>query len=208
MAKTDKLLKALCNNLKNWTCGYCNSDSNQPAATFREIKKKGYSFEEVSSNRWGKLMYCEVCKTNRSHYKLLSKNPEFKEKKRVSIDAKTRTKILQLFEGKDAFTGASITSTPEIDHKTPWSRLESDINASVMTDSEIKDHFQLLTREHNLLKDRACGECKNTNKRPAFLQIEYWYEGDTDYKGSCVGCGWHDGKKWRIELNKLLIQKQ
>ena len=38
----DKLLKAFKENVGKWTCSYCNSGSNQPAATFREIKKMGY----------------------------------------------------------------------------------------------------------------------------------------------------------------------
>ena len=58
----DKLLKAFKENVGEWTCGYCNSGSNQPAATFREIKKMGYVFEEVAPNRWGRNMFCPVCK--------------------------------------------------------------------------------------------------------------------------------------------------
>ena len=104
----------------------------------------------------------------------------------------------------DAFSGASISSTPEIDHKIPWTRLDNDIDASTLSDREIKQHFQLLTREHNLLKDRMCGHCKNDNIRPPFFGIHFWYEGDEHYNDSCEGCGWHDGAKWKEELNKIL----
>ena len=155
----EKLLKAFQQNVREWTCGYCNSGSNQPAATFRELKKRGYIFEEVSPNKWAKSMFCPVCNANRTHYKLLSVEPLDEEKPRCTITSKQRKRVLSLLEGRDAFSGASITSTPEIDHKVPWSRLERDIDISLLTDDEITVHFQLLTREHNLLKDRACQSC-------------------------------------------------
>lgn len=204
MSKADDLLKACKDNLGNWTCAYCASNSNQPAATFREVKKMGYEFEETSPNRWGKTMYCQHCGTDRTHYKLLKLEPQFAKKERIFIDKKTRERVLKLLGMTDAFSGASISSTPEIDHKTPWTRLDNDVDASVLTDNEIKEHFQLLTREHNLLKDRMCGHCKVNGIRPPFFGLQYWYEGDEHYSGSCVGCGWYDGAKWKEELNKVL----
>jgi hypothetical protein len=105
---------------------------------------------------------------------------------------------------RDAFTGGSITSTPEIDHKTPWSRLDSDISSSELSDIEIKNHFQLLTGEHNLLKDRACTNCIKSSIRPAFLEIHFWYSGNENYLGSCEGCGWYDGVLWRKKLNEKI----
>lgn len=206
MAKKDILLKAFRANLRQWVCGYCNSGSNQPAATFREIKKLGYSFEEHSPNRWGRNMFCKTCNTTRTHYKLLSDKPVFEEKPRITILPTDRKRILKLFEGKDAFTGGTISSTPEIDHKVPWTRLDNDIDTSKLSDEKIKEHFQLLTREHNLLKDRACGSCKENSERPPFLGILFWYEGDHQYRDSCIGCGWYDGNQWRSELNKRLSQ--
>jgi hypothetical protein len=204
MAKTDVLLKAFQANVGNWVCGYCNSNSNQPAATFRELKKLGYSFEETTPGRWGKNVFCKNCGAFRSHYKLLKKEAVHSEKPRIGVKAKDRERILDLFDRKDAFTGGSISSTPEIDHKIPWTRLKEDIDASLMSDSEVRAHFQLLTREHNLLKDRACGSCGKTDKRPPLFGIEFWYIGDENYRGDCIGCGWHDGEKWRTELNKLM----
>ena len=204
MSKTDDLLRACKANLGNWTCAYCASNSGQPAATFRELKKLGYKFEESTPGRWAKLMVCPVCGVERTHYKLLNPNPVFEEKQRITIDPKERARILKILGMKDAFSGASISSTPEIDHKEPWTRLLNDVNASYLSDKEVRDHFQLLTREHNLLKDRMCGYCKLNNIRPPFLGIYYWYDGDENYKGTCVGCGWYDAIKWKEELNKLL----
>lgn len=208
MSKSDNLLNFLLQNVGKWACSVCGSGSNQPAATFRTVKNMGYRFEEVSPNRWGKMMFCPRCGMERTHYKLLSSIPEFAEQKRLGIDSASRKKILGILGGRDAFTGASIASTPEIDHKTPWTRLEQDYDVRNMSDAEIPKAFQLLTREHNLLKDRMCDKCKKSNVRPPFMGIRYWYSGNQAYCGSCVGCGWYDGVKWRESLNKMLLNKK
>ena len=204
MSKADKFLMECKNNLGKWTCSLHTTGSNQPAATFREVKKRGYEFEEVSPNRWAKTLFCEKCGQDTTHYKLLKPEPTLSKQERLTIDKNSRNRTLAIFESKDAFTGASISSTPEIDHKVPWTRLESDIDIRSLSDEEIKEHFQLLTREHNLLKDRMCGFCKTKGIRPPFLDIEYWYQGDEHYEGSCVGCGWYDGAEWRKSINKLI----
>lgn len=204
MSKVEQYLSVLKAHIGEWCCSMCGSGSGQPAATFREIKKLGYKFEEVSPNRWAKSMFCAKCGTERMHYKLLSPEPQFTEKPRLSISPRDRKRILEFFELRDAFTGASISSVPEIDHKTPWTRLDQDIDVSRLSLADIGQSFQLLTREHNLLKDRMCAHCKNTNLRPPFLGISYWYSGDEHYCGSCEGCGWYDGRKWRAEINKKI----
>lgn len=204
MSKADDFLTECKKNVGKWICSLHTTGSNQPAAIFREVKKQGYEFEEPTPGRWAISQYCPVCKQFTSHYKLLSLEPTLTKQTRLGIDGKTRKRILNIFDNRDAFTGGSISSTAEIDHKVPWTRLENDIDATVLTEEQIKEHFQLLTREHNLLKDRACGYCKLHNKRPPFLEIPFWYEGDSVYRGSCVGCGWYDGKKWREELSKKI----
>jgi hypothetical protein len=40
--------------------------------------------------------------------------------------------------------------------------------------------------------------------RPPFMGKKFYYAGDDIYRGTCEGCGWHDGAKWTAELNKLL----
>lgn len=204
MSKSDILLQAFKDNLNNWTCGYCNSGSNQPAATFRDIKSKGYVFEEVGPSRWGKNIYCKICKIERTHYKLLFLEPQHSVKERINISVYARKRIKDIFDNRDAFTGASISSNAEVDHKIPWTRLTNDIDTNRLNDFELKQHFQLLTRDHNLLKDRACKVCKDTEKRPPLFGIHFWYVGSEKYIDTCEGCGWFDGNKWRIELNKRL----
>lgn len=204
MSKKDDLLQAFQNNLNKWVCGYCNSGSNQPAAIFREIKKLGYDFEEHRPNRWGKQIYCDHCQNQRTHYKLRKPDPFFMPKPRINMSIYDRDRIIRIHNNKDAFTGASISSTPEIDHKVPWRRLNEDIDSAKLNEEEIERHFQLLTREHNALKDRQCRSCKINNKRPPFLEISFWFDGGENYDGTCNGCGWHDGKKWREELNRRI----
>ncbi|HRN51877.1 MAG TPA: hypothetical protein PK788_00105 [Gemmatimonadaceae bacterium] len=203
-SKSNRFLEAVRERVGEWVCSVCASGSGQPAATFRTVRNQGFVFEEVAPNRWGKLLYCDKCGMERTHYRLLNPDPEFAAKRRVAISSGARRRILKLLDKRDAFTGASISSTPEIDHKVPWTRLESDIDADQLSDSEIPRHFQLLTREHNLLKDRACSACKTTNQRPPLLGIRFWYKGNAEYEGSCVGCGWYDGLAWRHALNELI----
>lgn len=207
MSKHDDFLNFLINNVGKWSCSVCGTGSNQPASTFREVKNLGYKFEEVSPNRWGKTMYCKKCGIKRTHYRLLSAKPEFPEQKRNGIDAKSRERIIALLGTRDAFTGATIKSTPEIDHKIPFIRLSEDYDVTKMSDEEIKESFQMLTREHNLLKDRMCKKCKLSDIRQPFLGISFWYEGDENYTGSCIGCGWYDGEKWRSAVNEIISKK-
>lgn len=203
MAKHNILLAAFQKGVNTWVCRMHNSgNANQSAAIFREIKKQGYLFEETAPKRWDKGMFCDVCQARTTHSKLLELEPVFTSKPRITIPFSDRKRILKIFNCKDAFTGGSISSTPEIDHKTPWSRLNQDINTVEMDDLEIKSHFQLLTGEHNLLKDRACTSCIKTGIRQPFLEIRFWYKGDEKYDDSCEGCGWYDGVLWRSEINK------
>lgn len=204
MSKVEGFLAECKKNIGKWTCSLHTTGSNQPAAIFREAKKLGYEFEEVSANRWAKTSFCPVCGQDTTHYKLLSVNPTLTKQVRLTIDKKSRERTLRILGGTDAFTGASISSTPEIDHKVPWTRLDEDIDIRNLTDSEIKEHFQLLTREHNLLKDRMCAKCKICSQRPPFFGINFWYKGDSIYRGSCVGCGYYDGNAWREAANKIL----
>lgn len=208
MSKAEDFLEECKRHVGEWVCSLHTTSSNQPAAIFREVKKQGYDFEETGINRWGKSMYCNVCKGYTTHYKLKQLEPILTRKERLLIDKDTRRRILNIFDNKDAFTGGSISSVAEIDHKVPWTRLDKDIDAKKLTDDQIKEHFQLLTREHNLLKDRACKKCKNENIRPPFLGIPFWYNGNNTYSGSCEGCGWFDSARWREEVTKILIDKK
>lgn len=65
MSKADIFLEECKKNVGNWTCSLHTTNSNQPAAIFREVKKRGYEFEEVSPGRWENL--CIVLSVNKKH---------------------------------------------------------------------------------------------------------------------------------------------
>lgn len=197
-------LKNYKENVGVWLCSTCATGSGQPAATMRALRQDGYEFESVSDGQWRKSMYCPCCGKNRSHYKLLSVEPTITEKHRCIITPEDRNRTSRLLGSKDAFTNATIQGRFEIDHKEPFARLEKDIDIKTLTDDEIANHFQILTPDHNKLKDKRCQQCKRNNIRPDFFGISYWYAGDENYEGTCVGCGWYDGVAWRAHLNEHL----
>ena len=206
-SKSDRLLKKCQEHIGEWVCIYCNSDSGQPAAISRVLREKGYLLEETQPGTYSKQMYCPHCGKKRSHIKLLSAEPA-NEKNRNTMSKKDRERIISCLGKRDAYTGASIkSSTPEIDHKTPFSRLEKDIDISNISNDEIPNHFQILTRANNLLKEKACKKCIKNGQRSPHMGINYWYEGNETYNGTCIGCGWHDGINWRAKLNNDLEKK-
>ena len=208
MSKADDLLQYFKENVGKWACSMCGSHSGQPAATFRTLKNAGWKFEEIAPQRWGKQMYCPHCGQETTHYKLLSLE-QGEDKSRNGLTPAHKRRIIANLPNTDAFTGASVKSSIEIDHKVPFDRLKEstgDVDVDQLSNKEIALHFQILTRDHNLLKDRACQSCIKFGTRPPFLGIKYWYEGNEVYRGSCVGCGWHDGAEWRRRLNERLLK--
>lgn len=107
MNKADCFLDECKKNLGKWTCSLHTTGSNQPAAIFRGVKNCGYKFEKVSPSRWTKTMFCPVCGQKTTHYKLEKDTPVFSGHKRLTIDKKTRDRILKIFDNRDAFTGGA-----------------------------------------------------------------------------------------------------
>ena len=109
----------------------------------------------------------------------------------------------------DAFTGQT-TTNPTIDHKVPYTVYNNMKKPKDMSDDEIKDTFQVLSNYHNTEKDRACAVCKLYGRRPPFLAMgPYYYEGDSKYTGTCVGCGWCNASAWKkAQRNGTLIRDE
>lgn len=201
-SKQERLLEACKKNLREWTCTKC-CGSGQPARITANLRALGYPFEKTGKNRWAKSIYCPHCGTETSHCKLLELEPVFESKERIPLSDEQRKRVLSIIGKKDAFTEATITTqTVQIDHKEPMSRRDKDVDVDLLTDQEIEYNFQALTDQNNLLKAKACDKCKLTGLRPSHFGVKYYYEGDEVYRGTCVGCGWYDGKKWREEINK------
>lgn len=93
------------------------------------------------------------------------------------------------------------TSNPECDHKDGRRddpRL-NDPNRVVM------DDFQPLSKAANNAKRQHCKECRDTNKRFDARVLGYkaaHWEGDEFYKGSCIGCYWHNPHEFNRQLSK------
>ena len=205
MALKDDVLAYFKERIGEWRCAVCANGGSQIAKIMQGLREDGYQFDMPHPQRWDKRLYCEVCGTKRTHYRLLKSEPDLNEIRNRGVDlSRYRARILSIIGKNDAFSGASISSKVQIDHKVPWIRLNEDYDVGDMSDKEICDAFQPLTPDHNLLKDRRCRQCVRDNIRPAFFGIRFWYEGDEEYRGKCVGCGWYDGAEWRRCLNQRL----
>jgi len=127
---------------------------------------------------------------------------------RQGIPDSFKRRVRDLYDHRDAFDGSSPSTTLEVDHRVPEIRWEEseDFDYESMSDEEVREHFQILTRSHNLLKSRKCESCVESGQRPPFLGIEYYYEGDAEYDESlgCVGCGWYNPQEWRASLHAEL----
>ena len=201
ISKEEQAIKTYSENVGKWVCAYCaTGQSSQPARTIQNLRELGYQFEETSPGVYAKQLYCEKCGVKHTHYKLKEKEPKFNKNSRFPISQEDGLRVKKILKNKEAFTGKKITTQVEIDHKTPVAR-SHDIQISKLSDDEIKKYFQLLSSYHNSVKQNECAKCIKTNKRPPFFGNKFWYEGNENYQGTCVGCGYYDGEKWREEYN-------
>lgn len=194
----------------NWHCGKHELPGTQPAKAIQIIRQYGYDIEN-------KTILCEICKDKTVHRRLTSVEPVNLPINRLALSQNLRKRVLNLYNNTEAITLRQETpNLLEVDHRFPqvrWSAPESfDEN---MSDEELKNRFQLLTRANNLWKSRYCERCKITSERGTFIGIKYFYEGDErwdenipdDDERGCEGCFWYNPDKWRKSLNDL-IQKE
>lgn len=190
-----------------WHCGKHELPGTQPAKAIQIIRQHGFAIENDTHQ-------CQVCNDKTVHRKLISTVAVVPSFVRIQIPVKLRQRVLKLYNNVEAITLRQMLPTQlEIDHRFPqvrWKRDESyDINLS---DKELLNKFQLLTREHNLWKSRYCEHCKKTDERGTFIGINYFYSGGlkwderipSDGEKGCVGCFWYDSEAWRNSLNEKL----
>lgn len=195
-----------------WECRSCGAGkiNDQPAARIRDIKKNGFIVATQSRT-------CHTCKKRQYHDILLvldvvaAVRPEF----RKPISQLVKVRIISVLGSKDSFFD-SIRPINEfvIDHKFPsqrWSEPESDNDN--LTDQEIRDKFQLLTNQTNMLKSRLCDNCCKTGIRPDFLGIAWFFSGDQNWKdyshpgSGCYGCPWFDLEEWKAKIGDSLVRE-
>lgn len=193
-----------------WECRVCGpvpQANPQPAARLRDLKKFGYTI-------CTKNLPCPNCGKNTTH-DLLVMIPIFdisNSKQRFGLSPKLSERIKKVL---GYFDVASSVKRPSkeliIDHKFPsqrWTEGETE-NPNDMSDEDIKNKFQLLTNQTNLLKSKICDRCIFENIRGDFNGITWYYKGDKIWRGEyksdengCVGCPWYDLERWKKELHK------
>ncbi|MFA1609832.1 hypothetical protein [Halobellus rubicundus] len=191
-----------------WHCSACELPSSQPAKDIQMLRKEGFEFVQNTGQGQGDYRHCETCEATTFHRKLKYPFPTQQSITRQEMPDSFKRRVRDLYDHRDAFDGSSPSTTLEVDHRVPevrWEESES-FDYESMSDAEVKAHFQLLSRKHNLLKSRKCESCVETGTRPPFLEIEYYYEGDEEYDDEigCVGCGWYNPQAWRAALHEEL----
>jgi hypothetical protein len=190
-----------------WHCGKHELPGTQPAKAIQIIRQHGFNIE--NSTR-----YCSVCKDKTVHRRLKSTLPTAESYIRLQLPSILRERVLKLYNNTEAITMRKmIPNQLEVDHRFPQVRWSKDEYYNIsMSDKELRNKFQLLTREHNLWKSRYCENCKKTGVRGTFIGINYFYIGselwdknikDDNEKG-CIGCFWYNPDEWRKNLNEEL----
>lgn len=191
-----------------WHCAKCELPGSQPAKSIQKLRLDGWEFEKVGSN-WEKRYYCAICDAVTSQRRLVSLVRSGALRDRAAMPTAVRERVINHYGNRDELLGYAPTGRAiEIDHRVPqvrWKTEEENVDISITT-ADIERRFMLLVREHNLLKSRSCEKCARTDIRQPLLGIAYFYRGDARYDDSlgCEGCGWHNPKVWKDELNRVL----
>ena len=91
------------------------------------------------------------------------------------------------------------TSNPECDHKDGHRDDWGDPAKLTV------DDFQPLSSAANKAKRQACKECRETKRRFDATTLGFaiaQFVGNGVYEGSCVGCYWHDVRRFHAEVSK------
>ena len=178
-------------------CGDLELENINAAEVVRELGEKfGYMFETSESGQKRKHIFIPRCCTKRTHYKFIGFGDC--KKTRIQFDTETKKRLKRLYNNTDAFSGQK-SGDLQIDHKTPHLIKDDEKPYALMSDDELMDEFQLLTPGHNTQKREVCSYCQNSGRRPPFFfsGCAGYYAGDSQYNGTCYGCGWYDGNAWR-----------
>lgn len=190
-----------------WHCGKHELPGTQSAKAIQIIRQHGFDIENST-------YYCDKCEDKTVHRRLISTTPVESSFIHLQFPSKLRQRVLKHYNNIEAITlREMIPNELEVDHRFPqvcWSKDESyDIN---MTDEELHQKFQLLTRQHNLWKSRYCEHCEKTGERGTFIGINYFAQGgpnwdpkiNRDDEKGCLGCFWYNPNNWRLKLNELI----
>ena len=144
----------------------------QIAAQVRELRNAGVNIPK------GNRRKCLVHNTNDTFDKIVFPYITGNNYARAIYNPGEISKIRNTLDDRDSFTQIRVTTNPEIDHRIPIARmLISDESFEKRVDvsnvSEVKNQYQLLSRDNNLYKSRVCEKCISNNKKPdMFLGIK------------------------------------
>ena len=92
------------------------------------------------------------------------------------------------------------TGKVEVDHKDG----RRDDPRLTQADRVVEDDFQPLSKAANNAKRQHCKTCRETGKRFDAKRLGYQvsqFKGNGSYRGSCIGCYWHDPKRFNFEVS-------
>ena len=190
-----------------WHCGKHELPGTQPAKAIQIIRQHGF---EINN----KTIYCNACEDKTVHRRLVSNEPITDSFVRQQFPSQLRKRILRYYDNIEAITlRKMVPNQLEVDHRFPqvrWSQDES--YPAEISDKELHNKFQLLTRQHNLWKSRYCENCQKSGERGTFIGINFFSTGGplwdkniaSDDEKGCYGCFWHNPETWRIALNNLI----
>jgi hypothetical protein len=180
-------------------------DIGQAAGQIRDLRNAGVNIPP------SKREMCEVHGRNDTKDILLSPYITGNHYARAIYSPAQITKIRKILDSRDAFTQIRATTNPEIDHRIPVGRRRAvgqnvETKVDVTNPEEVRNAYQILTRDTNLYKSRLCERCVTEDKKPTvFLGIpipksigggQPFVEGKND----CTTCPFAFPEKFREHL--------
>lgn len=196
-----QLWELLAARVGTWVCRTCTNAtvrSNQMARVVANLRRYGWDLPEATR---------AACPTHGSvhHDRLESRELSGVARGRVDYSPAEKLRIQRICGDEDAFTGGR--EQLQVDHRVPqvrWPGPEQRVDLE--DENAVRAAFQCLSRQHNLLKSRACEACVKTGQRPVFLGIPVWFRGEAAYDASigCDGCGWAFPEEWKSHVGERL----
>jgi len=149
-----------------------NLDIGQPAGHIRFLRDAGVNIPKI------KRVRCDIHNVTETKDILTQPYLTGNAYARATYSPKEFGIIRRTLGVRDAFTDIHTTTNLEIDHRLPVTRLKQmdgskEEKVDVEKPDEIKEQYQLLTRENNLYKSRVCESCVITDTKPTkFIGIK------------------------------------
>lgn len=180
-------------------------DLGQPAGQIRDLRNAGVNIPTSTRE------VCTIHNRNDTKDVLLKPYITGNDYARAVYSPAQITKIRKILDNRDAFTQIRATTNPEIDHRIPVGRRRAvgqnvETKVDVANPEEVRNTYQILTRDTNLYKSRLCEKCVAEDKKPTvFLGIpipksigggQPFVEGKND----CTTCPFAFPEKFREHL--------